>query len=75
MIKLYSKKDCAKCSEIKEVMTSKKIAFTEFPTDEEENLSFLIEQGVDISELPIIEKDGKFYTNKTTGLMRAILNA
>ena len=73
MIKLFSKKDCSKCSDIKEFMRSKNVEFEELPLDIDDNLAYLIEHDIDISEAPILEKDNKFYTNKTSGLTRAIL--
>lgn len=73
MIKLFSKENCAKCDEIKKFMTDRKVVFTELPLSVDDNLAYLISNNVNISEAPIIEKDGVFYNNKTTGLTRAIL--
>lgn len=73
MIKLFSKENCEKCDEIKKFMQEKGVEYIELPLSEEENLAYLIINDVSILEAPIIEKDDRFYTNKTTGLTRAIL--
>jgi glutaredoxin len=73
MIKLFSKDNCEKCDEIKKFMKDRNIEFQELPLSSEENLSYLVCNDVSISEAPVIEKEGVFYTNKTSGLTRALI--
>lgn len=71
MITLYTKKNCEKCKVIKDLLKKKKIKYIEKSIESVEDLVELINAGVPLNEAPIVEKDGKFYTNRT-GLLKAI---
>lgn len=72
MITIYTKENCEKCQEIKTIMKEKNIEYIEKSVENVEDLTELIVAGVDISEAPVIEKDGEYFTNKTTGLLKAL---
>lgn len=69
MIKIYTKENCGKCTMVKTMLKEKNIEFIEKSVESPDDLAELILAGVDISEAPVVEKDGHFYTNKN-GLLR-----
>jgi len=73
MVKIYTKQNCGKCVMVKDLLKERNIEYKEKSIESFDDLSELIAAGVDISEAPIIEKDGVYYTNKN-GLLRFLNN-
>lgn len=71
MITIYTKKNCEKCEMIKKTLKSKNIKFIEKSADSPEGLMELIDAGITLGEAPVVEKNGKFLTNKD-GLLKII---
>lgn len=71
MITVYTKPGCEKCEMIKKMIKERGLEYKEKSVIDADTLSELVLAGVDISEAPVVERDGKFYTNKN-GLLKAI---
>jgi glutaredoxin len=72
MIIVYTKPNCEKCTSFKEEIKKRGLEYKERSILDSDALSDLVLAGVDITEAPIAERDGKFYTNKT-GLLKSLI--
>lgn len=71
MITIYTKPNCEKCSLAKKRIQEKGLEYIEKSVASVDDLTDLIVAGVDISEAPIIENNGEYFTNKN-GLFKGI---
>ena len=71
MITLYSKKNCGKCQQVKNIMKDKNIEYIEKDLENPDNVAELVMNNVTLSEAPVLEHNGVYFTN-STGLLRCI---
>lgn len=62
MIKIYTSKNCLSCISLKQFLTKNGLEFEEVDGTTTKSIAYLRSRKVQILQLPIIEKDGKFLT-------------
>jgi glutaredoxin len=71
MITVYTKEGCTKCEMVKKTIKEKGLEYIEKSLSDPDNLTELLIAGIEITEAPVIENNGEFFTNKN-GLLRGI---
>ena len=62
MIKIYTSKNCLHCITLKQFLSKNELEFEEIDGTSNKAIAYLRARKVQILQLPIIEKDGKFIT-------------
>jgi len=62
MIKIYTSKSCLNCITLKQFLSKNGLEFEEIDGTSNKAIAYLRARKVQILQLPIIEKDGKFIT-------------
>jgi len=62
MIKIYTSKSCLNCITLKQLLLKNELEFEEIDGTSNKAIAYLRARKVQILQLPIIEKDGKFIT-------------
>lgn len=62
MIKIYTSKSCLNCITLKQFLKKNELEFEEIDGTSNKAIAYLRARKVQILQLPIIEKDGKFIT-------------